>query len=220
MYSTVYHSGFDACSKAVSSLPDGPNSGYLVIQDEDWTPPIPSYRKSVDILPFPQNRQLYYSYDYEGTLPFFFIPVLNQPVSSNHYYVIEAKGDNIGEALTCSTEKKQAPSCFRTYISNAESRPLNPEDIYQQLELSEERGEILVKSMAPDGFPPSIIQPAKNRFIRCYRNIHYRLEEASGINSKLRSQLPRFDFPLSYEASEPVVVGKWYTPFVLSRRGR
>ncbi|KAM0983693.1 hypothetical protein ACFX2J_011156 [Malus domestica] len=35
----------------------------------------------------------------------------------------------------------------------------------------------------------------------------------------LRSRLPDFNFPLSLTSSNPVVVGKWYCPFVFVKEG-
>lgn len=46
----------------------------------------------------------------------------------------------------------------------------------------------------------------------------YQLHEAAGLNSSLRNRLPDFNFSLSEtsttKASEAVVVGKWYCPFM------
>ncbi|KAL2349039.1 hypothetical protein Fmac_003039 [Flemingia macrophylla] len=78
--------------------PAGPSSGYLVIFDEDAQ----TYScfglakdNSITDLPFPQNKNLTvnYSSDDEEDL---FVPVLNQPLSSNRYYVIRRKGRHRG----------------------------------------------------------------------------------------------------------------------------
>jgi len=91
--------------------PEGPYTGYLVITDEEaeaqetycW-----GIRKSrrVKKLPFPQDKILsvVHSSDHEETIvkKAWFIPVLDQPLSSNCYYVIKAKGSHKGYAISLS----------------------------------------------------------------------------------------------------------------------
>ncbi|TKY69446.1 hypothetical protein E2542_SST05720 [Spatholobus suberectus] len=126
--------------------PAGPNSGYLVIFDEEaQTYSCFGLCKDNNIrdLPFPQNKNLTinYSSDDEEAL---FVPVLNQPLSSNRYYVIRRKGKHQG---------------------------------------------------------------------------NYHLGEALGSNHSLRAKLPDFNFPISNDRSESVVVGKWYCPFMFVKEG-
>lgn len=86
--------------------PEGPNSGYLVLFDEESeTTTCFGLCKETYIkgLPFPQNRNLTINYttstgdgidtdcDYVVL-----IPVLNQPLSSNRYYVMRRKGRHEG----------------------------------------------------------------------------------------------------------------------------
>ena len=96
--------------------PDGPNSGYLVLFDEESeTTTCFGLCKETYIkdLPFPQNKNLTISYtttsstssaagggsqtststDYDSVV---LIPVLNQPLSSNRYYVMRRKGTHKG----------------------------------------------------------------------------------------------------------------------------
>ena len=94
--------------------PEGPNSGYLVLFDEESeTTTCFGLCKETYIkdLPFPQNKNLTISYtttrpnfcaegggsqtstDYNDVL---LIPVLNQPLSSNRYYVMRRKGTHKG----------------------------------------------------------------------------------------------------------------------------
>jgi len=85
--------------------PSGPNSGYLVILDEEaQTYSFFGLWKDIGIgnLPLPQNKHLTIS-DFEGRYKrenVMFLPVLNQPLSSNHYYVIRRKGENQGYVIT------------------------------------------------------------------------------------------------------------------------
>ncbi|RDX84454.1 hypothetical protein CR513_34495, partial [Mucuna pruriens] len=68
--------------------PAGPNSGYLVIFDEEAQ----TYccfglckDNAIRDLPFPQNKNLTINYSSDGEEDLF-VPVLNQPLSSNRYY--------------------------------------------------------------------------------------------------------------------------------------
>lgn len=90
--------------------PEGPNSGILVILDEETEPTCCfGLCKSNELreLPFPQNKDLrtYYTtnsgagqqsqtqYHYTRVV---FIPVLDQPLSSNQYYAIQPRGRHKG----------------------------------------------------------------------------------------------------------------------------
>ena len=84
---------------------EGPNSGYLVLFDEECELMITCLglcREKLWSLPFPQNKNLTIRYSpgygssdtyYDGVL---FIPVLDQPLSSNKYYGIRRKGRHRG----------------------------------------------------------------------------------------------------------------------------
>ena len=90
--------------------PEGPNSGILVIQDEAAEPRhfFGLFKgHEVKHLPFPQNKDLKLRYStssgvgensHQYVSHFYanFIPVLNQPLSSNRYYVIKSDGKHKG----------------------------------------------------------------------------------------------------------------------------
>lgn len=90
--------------------PEGPNSGVLVVQDEESEVTCcfgMCKSKKVLNLPFPQNKDLTLSYSTstgigsENTRQvehFYasFIPVLNLPLSFNRYYVIQTHGRHKG----------------------------------------------------------------------------------------------------------------------------
>ena len=90
----------------LSLPPEGPNSGYLVIQDEESE----TYscfglckNRTLRDLPFPQNKDLTVRYvqssgeSQDVSLnDAVFIPVLNLPLSSNRYYVIKPHGNHKG----------------------------------------------------------------------------------------------------------------------------
>ncbi|XAR55879.1 hypothetical protein NMG60_11036112 [Bertholletia excelsa] len=229
MYVTRRLSHFQRSPEALSSPPEGPNSGYLVIQDEESETTCcfglckDCYLRG---LPFPQNKNLtvryssgsgeneYVSRD-EATL----IPVLNQPLSSNLYYAIKPHGSHKGEAYACSREEDKSTCCFCTCINNVRPRPLDPTDIYQQFEIVPYEaaccsdGKFYAKSVAPDGFPPRFLR-RKGWEIYTGRPRNYELGEALGTNHALRARLPEFNFPVYCKTSEAIVVGKWYCPFM------
>ncbi|KAF8364992.1 hypothetical protein HHK36_033008 [Tetracentron sinense] len=215
--------------------PEGPNSGYLVIQDEEsvgtqcfglWKDP---YLKD---LPFPQNKRLTIEYttDVPEQSPMthrykvFLIPVLDQPLSSNRYYVIKAQGRHQGEAYTSSKEEDKVTCCFCSFVKDEKPRALEHGDIYQQIEITRkeisccEDGGFVAKSLAPDGFPPDFLRTKGWKIYASTQHI-YQLGEAQGLDTQLRARLPQFNFPLSNTSSGSVVVGKWYCPFMFIKEG-
>lgn len=92
-------------------------------------------------------------------------------------------------------------------------QPLDHNNIYQHFEAMRAPGifnQFTARSVAPDGIPPSLLERRKG----------FDLGEAAGLKPALRARLPDFDFPLSYNSSDAVVVGKWYCPFMFIREGR
>jgi hypothetical protein len=89
--------------------PSGPNSGYLVIFDEEaQTYSCFGLCKDDKIrdFPFPQNKNLTILYSTGSgenrrtqREEVIFFPVLNQPLSSNRYYVIRRKGKHQGYVI-------------------------------------------------------------------------------------------------------------------------
>ncbi|XP_054776024.1 uncharacterized protein LOC129284538 [Prosopis cineraria] len=223
MYVTRPRSLYKRDPEALSRTPEGPNLGYLVLQDEEAE----SYRcfglwkKGISNLPFPQNRNLTISYTVhtgsgviilrDGVM---FIPVLNQPLSSNLYYVIRREGKHQGEASTCSKEEDLGTCFCCNYIKDVKTKPLNSSDEYQQFEILKTFCGHRAKSIASDGFAPLFLR--RRGWSLCSATpSHYRLSEALGVNPTLRAKLPPFTFSSSSsDCSEPVVVGKWYCPFM------
>lgn len=107
MYVTRPLSSYKRCPETVSLAPsEGPNSGYLVLFDEESETTTCfglCKDKYIKYLPFPQNKNLTVTYS-TGTGQnqsthhdsVFFIPVLDEPLSSNRYYVICRKGKHKG----------------------------------------------------------------------------------------------------------------------------
>ncbi|XP_073262462.1 uncharacterized protein [Populus alba] len=119
MYVTRPLSMYKRNPSALSSAPpEGSNSGILIIQDEEVDLTYCFCCSKIDFvkdLPFPQNKNLTVSYTtstgnngqtINSTNQVIFIPVLNQPLSSNRYYVIERQGKHKGYQFEiCKSER-------------------------------------------------------------------------------------------------------------------
>ncbi|XP_050374062.1 uncharacterized protein LOC126791629 [Argentina anserina] len=213
--------------------PEGPNSGILVIQDEDSEPTICcGLFKSHELkdLPFPQNKNLKLRYstsvgESKHVSHFYtaFIPVLNQPLVSNSYYAISSHGNHKGHAYTSSTEEDLGTCCFCTYVRDIRPQPFDPNNIRQQFEVQRKGscnqiGGFVAKAIASDTFPPKFLG-RKGWEIYTSTPKDFHLDEAPGLDAALRARLPDFNFELSDASSKPVVVGKWYCPFMFVKEG-
>ncbi|KAL7610875.1 hypothetical protein Lser_V15G11926 [Lactuca serriola] len=235
MYMTRFLSQYKSNPEALYLPPEGPNSGYLVIQDEESE----TYsffglykNKYLLSLPFPQNKALTTRYS-SGTgkrkrvshNEVLFIPVLDQPLSSNLYYAIKPHGSHKGEAFACSKEEDMMSCCLCNCVIDVNPRPLDPYDVYQQFEIIPYEtffkgdGSFYAKSIAEDGYPPNFLR-RKGWEIYTKTPTNYELHEAKGIDDALRSRLPEFSFPHSTKTSNSVVVGKWYCPFMFIKEGK
>lgn len=90
----------NAPSKLLAPPPRASNSGYMVIMDDEQEHEVTRcwgrfYSEQVKMLPFPQNKFLRI-WDADGATDVLFIPVLDEPLSSNLYYVIRADGSDKG----------------------------------------------------------------------------------------------------------------------------
>ncbi|PIN13424.1 hypothetical protein CDL12_13950 [Handroanthus impetiginosus] len=206
MYVTRPLSQLLKSSESLTAEPDGPNSGYLVIQDEkSETYSCFGYCKNrtVKELPFPQNKELTVQRmtspgesTYGSLIPVFLIPVLNQPLSSNRYYAIVPHGVHKGHAFTCSREDDKTNCFFCQCINDIKPKPLDPNNIYQQIHflpyeaLRNTRGTFLVTSIAPDGYPPYFFR-REGWTVQTKTPRHFKLElTAQGLDSKLRARFP------------------------------
>lgn len=115
--------------------------------------------------------------------------------------------------------------CFCNLVKDVKPRTLEPQDMYQQFEISlyqglcTPNGYFTAKSVAPDGFPPYFLR-RKGWRISTSTPQNFELGEASGLDASLRARLPDFNFPLHCKSSQPVVVGKWYCPFIFVKEGK
>ncbi|RZC68520.1 hypothetical protein C5167_031719 [Papaver somniferum] len=108
---------------------------------------------TVEELPFPHNKLVTVVYTMGSAHhrrtridKVCFIPVLDQPLSSNRFYVITASGKYKGQThvefeldfsrqtCTCSTEKDMTVCCFCNVIKDVKRRVFDHRDIYQQVE--------------------------------------------------------------------------------------
>ncbi|XP_019098978.1 PREDICTED: uncharacterized protein LOC104772451 [Camelina sativa] len=226
MYVTKRLSEYQRNPSELTLLPtEGPNSGVLVIQDEESQPTC-CFGKCFDCdlngLPFPQNTKVTVKYQI-GTGDdrivlldrVALIPVLHQPPSSNHYYVIRRSGKHTGEACVSAKEGDRASCCICfTYVSNATPRPLDPFDIYQQFEIHQKGSstqKFFATSVASDGIPPRFLR-RKGWAVSFSSSQDYGLiDDAKGVDVKLRYELP--------DIYKGVVVGKWYVPFLFVKEG-
>ncbi|OMO75448.1 hypothetical protein CCACVL1_16169 [Corchorus capsularis] len=216
---------------------DGPNSGILIIQDEEMIEITGCFGlcnyKIKDIqpeeLPFPQNKKIDICYTSGSGKdrktdrdPVFLIPVLDQPLSSNLYYALQTRGSHKGEAFTSSKEEEAVTCCFCCKVfPDIKPQTADHHDMYQQFEICPySHGSFVAKSVAPDGIPPSFLgRQGWEAVTSTPRN--FNLGEAQGVDISLRSRLPEFNyFPISCKNSEPVVVGKWYCPYIFIKDGR
>ncbi|KAI9085730.1 hypothetical protein K1719_032336 [Acacia pycnantha] len=195
--------------------PEGPNSGVLVISDEEAENGFGLRRDDrIRNLPLPQNKDLTVFATDESTNRVMFIPVLNQPLSANRYYVIFTQGWEEGKAATSSKEDDKITCCWGSCIQDATPCDLDPFNVYQQFELIKKpRDRFEAKSVAEDGFPPIFL---RSDWRLCNNIPHHHLsEQAFGLDSSLRSLLPDFDFSSNLDRSQQVLVGKWYCPAML-----
>ncbi|XP_062111243.1 uncharacterized protein LOC133822817 [Humulus lupulus] len=217
--------------------PEGPSSGIIVVQDEEAQPKCCFGLKKSDRirrLPLPQNKKLeiYYVQGFarDRDLHFhsvWFIPVLGQPLSSNKYYVVHPFGKDRGEAFTCCKEDELEAFCFYEYAPETQPQQLDPHNAFQQMELSLHQRYLTpwgsekfkVKSVAPDGFAPGFLGRKGGWKLTFSDSPWFELGQADGVDAALRARHPDFNFPLANKKSEPVVVGKWYCPFVFIKEG-
>lgn len=151
-----------------------------------------------------------------------FIPVLDQPLSSNRYYAIRPSGRHKGEAFTSSTKDDGVTCCGCFCVVDVESEEPQHHDIYQQFEIHPSGswgGYFTAKSVAPDGYPPHFLR-RKGWSIQTSVPRNFMLDEALGLDTALRARLPEFNFPLSNKSSNVVTVGRWYVPFMFVKDGK
>ncbi|XP_022149086.1 uncharacterized protein LOC111017584 [Momordica charantia] len=226
--------GATSAAPVPAALVEGPNTGVLVIEDEAaesrWLFGLLK-RKSVKAPPFPQNKIMELRYtinsgEHQHTDYFYalLIPVINRPLSSNKYYVIKSRGKTKGLACTSSKEDDET-SCCCFGIPDTPPQLFDPTNAYQQFQISNYvqcAGPcgFMANSIAPDGVPPRFLRRRGWRaYTKTFKNKNLELTQALGLDAALRAHLPALNFSLPAKSSDPVVVGKWYCPFIFVRDG-
>ncbi|CAA6670079.1 unnamed protein product [Spirodela intermedia] len=186
---SLYRSSPGAASEP---LPEGPYSGYLVIQDKAYEAQVTTccgmYRDQfLSNLPFPQNHLL-------RARP-------GLPLSANRYYVVHAKGKHAGMVYACSREEDKSNFLCCSSVNDVNPRPFG-------------MGQFYARAVATDGFPPYFLR-LKDWWLNTdfKRKPGLDIEPAAGVNEALRARMPDASFPISSQRSPAAVVGKWYTPF-------
>ncbi|CAA0307789.1 unnamed protein product [Arabidopsis thaliana] len=227
MYVTRTLSQFRKYQKTLSEeSPEGPFSGVLVITDEEAETEDTfcfgmCTRTKIEKLPLPQDKILSVVHlDSSGNREtsvkkVLFIPALDQPLSSNRYYVVHARGRHKGKVSVCSREIEKGVCCFPDILHDKKPKPLDPRNIYQTVKINRHHDRTFyAKSVAPDGTPPTFLKK-KGWELRTSRSLHPRRpREALGLDDELRARLPAFGFPVSTIRSGSVIVGEWYCPFM------
>ncbi|CDP03441.1 unnamed protein product [Coffea canephora] len=202
---------------------DSPCTGFIVVSDEEseemdtfcW-----GICKSNRIkrLPFPQDRilNIVHTSEHEQSRvsKVWFIPVPDQPLSSNRYYAIKAGGYHKGQAYTCSREDGIETCCYNNVRVDAKPQPFDHRDVYQQFEIRPYgNGGFYAIPVAWDGFPPKFLRK-RGWEVHISHSFRLHLREAQGIRTTSLSDVPEFHVPLLPRRSSPIIIGKWYCPFV------
>ncbi|XP_010501457.1 PREDICTED: uncharacterized protein LOC104778710 [Camelina sativa] len=210
--------------------PEGPNSGVLVIQDEESLTTCCfgfCYEIFLRGLPFPQNAALTVRRDDGGQNntvhrdPVVFIPVLGQPLSSNRYYTYERCGFYSRESSNSNErEVERVTCCFCikfNHVHRSKKPQPDPYDIHQQVVIttnsSYSRCYYYAKPVAPNALLPVSLMRQGWTIENSTSTLQdfNLIDDAKGLNVELRSKLPGLDMN--------VVVGKWYVPFIFVKEG-
>lgn len=93
-------------------------------------------------------------------------------------------------------------------------KPLDLRDIYQQIEVrAYQNGTFYALPVAGDGCPPKFLRK-KGWEIYTSHSFKLQIKETQGLHICSLSQLPELDVPLLPKRSTPIIIGRWYSPFV------
>uniref|UniRef100_A0A0E0IBS4 Uncharacterized protein n=1 Tax=Oryza nivara TaxID=4536 RepID=A0A0E0IBS4_ORYNI len=231
---------------AAEPPPDGPGSGILVVEDEAAVERATRWwglwlDRQVYDLPFPQSRKLKVEYatarmdggSRAGTThrththtyldDVVFVPVVGQPLSSGRYYAVRATGRHAGKVSACSREEDVTSCCFWPLVNDVPPRPFDRGDVYQQVEVLRlpPRGRgFMAVAVAPDGIPPGYLRREAWKVHTSASTSYNLTDTAHGTDWPLRRRMPDLDsFDVGVGGSPPVVVGRWYCPFMFIKDG-
>lgn len=93
-------------------------------------------------------------------------------------------------------------------------KPFDHRDIYQQVEVRPyENGRFYAIPVAWNGFPPKFLRK-RGWEVHTSHSFRLHLREAQGLRTTSLSDVPELHVPQLSRRSSPVVLGKWYCPFV------
>ncbi|KAI4368971.1 hypothetical protein MLD38_017468 [Melastoma candidum] len=232
MYVTRPLSHFRRFPSALSTAPEGPNSGYLVVLDDEAENTCcfgSCEDPRIYQLPFPQNKTFTVRFtsstgsngNSSSSRDVIFIPVINQPLSSNLYYAIEPHGRLKGEVQSNLKAEEVACCCWNELIPDANLELFDPGNVRQHFmiypyESLFNSGCFCARSVVQDGCPPRFLS---KKGWRLYTDKSIYMDEALGVDMSSRARHPSLDFPLDWTRSMGMVVGKWYCPFLFVRDG-
>lgn len=123
--------------------------------------------------------------------------------------------DLIRQVYTCSRGEDIGMCCFKPRSFDAKTRPFDHRDRYQILEIRPfHSGGFCARSVEWDGCPPSFLRRGGWE-VYTYPSSRLRLSETPGIrDNPTQTEFPEPNLPLHSRRSTPIVVGKWYCPFV------
>ncbi|EPS73444.1 hypothetical protein M569_01316 [Genlisea aurea] len=147
-----------------------------------------------------------------------FLPVPDRPLSCNIYYIIKADGRRRGEAYTCSrTLSDEQMCCCPISRKDPETATFDPRNRYQQIEIKPyPSGGFFATPIESDGCPPSFLIKIGWE-VRASRPLAPHVIEAPGLHrptNRMRVPFSQLDIPLQSKRSTPVVLGRWYCPFL------
>ncbi|KAJ4825142.1 hypothetical protein Tsubulata_008678 [Turnera subulata] len=199
---------------------EGPYSGYLVTWDDEDEPSITqpgcwftsNVRSSpLKKLPLPHDKELAIypmlrGYSNKNYVTCIFVPVLDQPLSSNKYYLLKHPF-HLGKVATATKSGEKDRNCIG-------STEFHYNNIYQQFQIwpSQKYERFKISPVTPDAVCPDSLA-AEEMAIRTCDSRLPETSQVNGLDATLRMQLPRFQLSQpNRKSTDPLVVGEWYIP--------
>ncbi|KAG6712692.1 hypothetical protein I3842_05G114900 [Carya illinoinensis] len=97
-------------------------------------------------------------------------------------------------------EQEMPTCCFGGYVCDVTPRPLDPTNLNQQFMICRKGGIV-------------------NNWVCAEASPEFEFGEAQRLDTTLHARLLEFNFSLTNTTSNPVVLGKWYCPFIFIKEG-
>lgn len=115
----------------------------------------------------------------------------------------------------CSRDMTVTTCCFESVTEELKPRQFNHKDVYQQFEICPYfNGGFYARAVAWDGIPPKFLRRKGWEVHISHSFIKIHLREAQGLNPFQPHDIPKLNAPISSKRSTPIIIGKWYCPFV------